>query len=129
MLVPCSRYKKKGLRYIVKLLTSYCAYCICAKAQCFLVFSNTKRSKFNYKEHAKRLLLLKAKANAARLRLKLEELKEKRFSCKREEIAAIEELKQLENTAGMLKELLLLEPIARTANLNFLDLKLLANLG
>ena len=90
--MPCSQCKKKSLRCIVKLLTSYCAYCICAKAQCSLVFSNTKRGKFNCKERAKRLLLLKAKANAARLCLKLEELKEKRFSCKREEIAAIEKL-------------------------------------
>ena len=129
MLVPCLQYKKKSLRCVVKLLTSYCAYCICIKAQCFLVFFNTKRGKFNCKERAKRLLLLKAKANAARLCLKLEELKEKRFSCKREEIAAIEELERLEDTAEMLKELLLLEPVARTANLALLDLDLLANLG
>ena len=93
MLVPCLQCKKEGLRCVVKLLTSYCAYCICAKARCSLVFSNTKRGKFNCKERAKRLLLLKAKANAARLYLKLEELKEKRFSCKREEIAAIKEFK------------------------------------
>ena len=74
-------------------------------------------------------MLLKAEANAARLYLKLEELKEKRFSYKRKEIATIKKLKQLENTAGMLKKLLLLEPIARTTNSNFLDLDLLANLG
>ena len=129
MLVPCLQYKKESLRCIVKLLTSYCAYCICTKAQCSLVFSNTKRGKFNCEERTKQLLLLKAKANTARLYLKLEELKEKRFSCKREEIAAIEELKQLEDAIEMLKKLLLLEPIARIANLNFLDLDLLANLG
>ena len=129
MLVPCLQCKKKGLRCVVKLLTSYCAYYICAKAQCSLVFFNTKRGKFNRKERAKRLLLLKAKANTARLYLKLEELKKKRFICKREEIATIEELKQLEDTAKMLKELLLLKPIARIANLNFLNLDLLANLG
>ena len=93
MLVPCLQCKKESLRCVVKLLTSYCAYCICAKAQCFLVFSNTKRSKFNCKERAKQLLLLKAKANAARLYLKLEDLKEKRFSCKRKEIATIKKLK------------------------------------
>ena len=74
-------------------------------------------------------MLLKAKANTARLCLKLEKLKERRFSCKREEIATIEELEQLEDTIELLKKLLLLEPIARTANLNFLDLDLLANLG
>ena len=129
MLVPCLQYKKKSLRCIVKLLTSYCAYCIYAKARCSLVFSNTKRGKFNREERAKQLLLLKAKANTARLYFKLEELKEKRFSCKREEIAAIEELKRLEDAAEILKELLLLEPIARIANLNFLDLELIANLG
>ena len=74
-------------------------------------------------------MLLKAKANTARLYLKLEELKEKRFSYKREEIAAIEELKQLENTTKILKKLLLLELVARIANFNFLVLNLLANLG
>ena len=93
MLVPCLQYKKKSLRCVVKLLTSYCAYCICAKAQCSLVFSNTKRGEFNREERAKQLLLLKAKANTARLYLKLEELKEKRFSCKKKEIATIKELK------------------------------------
>jgi len=127
--VPYLQYKKEGLHCVVKLLTSYCAYYIYTKAQCSLVFSNTKRGKFNCKERAKQLLLLKAKANTTRLCLKLEELKEKRFSCKREKIAAIEELKQLKDTIEMLKKLLLLEPIARTANLNFLDLDLLANLG
>ena len=89
----CLQCKKKSLRCIVKLLTSYYTYCICAKVQYSLVFSNTKRGKFNCKKRVKQLLLLKAKANAARLCLKLEELKERRFSCKREEIAAIEKLK------------------------------------
>ena len=129
MLVPCSRYKKESLRCVVKSLTSYCAYCICAKAQYSLVFSNTKRGEFNREERAKQLLLLKAKANTARLRLKLEELKEKCFSCKREEIAAIEKLKRLKDKVEILKKLLLLKFIARIANLNFLNLELLANLG
>jgi len=31
------------------------------------MFSNTERAKFNYKERVKRVLLLQAKANAARL--------------------------------------------------------------
>ena len=126
---PYSCCKKKDLQYVVKLLTSYCAYYICAKAQCFLVFSNTKRGKFNYKEGAKQLLLLKAKANATRFCLKLKELKEKRFSCKREEIAAIKKLEQLKDAIKILKKLLLLELITRIANFNFLDLELLTNLG
>ena len=46
------------------------------------MFSNTKRGKFNYKERVKQVLLLQAKANAARLCLKLELLKEKQYSCK-----------------------------------------------
>ena len=57
----------------------------------FFSISNTKRSKFNYKKRVKRLLLLKAKANTTRLCLELEELKEKRYSCKRKKIAATKE--------------------------------------
>jgi len=75
------------------------------------------------------VLILQAKANAARLRLKLKLLKEKRYSYKQEEIAATKELERLENAAKILKKLPLLEPITRIANLNFLDLKLLTNLG
>jgi len=54
------------------------------------VFSNTKRGKFDYKERAKRVLLLQAKANATRLKLKLKLLKEKRYSYKQEEITICE---------------------------------------
>ena len=74
-------------------------------------------------------MLLKAEANAARLYLKLEELKEKRFSYKQEEIAAIEELERLKDATRILKKLSLLELVTRIANLNFLDLELLTNLG
>ena len=41
------RCKKLGLKYIVELTTKYCAYYICTKARCSLVFSNTKRKKIN----------------------------------------------------------------------------------
>jgi len=93
------------------------------------VFSNTKRGKFNYKERTKRVLLLQAKANAARLRLKLKLLKEKRYSCKQEEIAITKELKRLKDKAKMLKDLLLLEPVTRTANPFVLNTRLFTNLG
>jgi hypothetical protein len=91
------------------------------------VFSNTKRGKISREEQKKQVLLLQAKANAARLRLKLELLKEKRYHREREEIAANKELEQLEDKAGMLKDVPLLELVARTANLNSLDLEPLAN--
>jgi hypothetical protein len=55
-------------------------------------------------------------------------LKEKRYRCKREEIAATKELERLEDKAGMLKDLSL-KSVACTANLNTLGLELLANLG
>jgi hypothetical protein len=47
IVVPCSCCKKEGLKCIPKLLTGYCAFCIRAKAQCSLVFSNTKRKEIN----------------------------------------------------------------------------------
>jgi len=56
-------------------------------------------------------------------------LKEKRYCCKRKEIAATEELKRLEDAARMLKNPLLIKLITRIANLKFLDLEPLANLG
>ena len=63
-------------------------------------------------------------------------LKEKQYSYKREEIATTKELEQLENAARILKEnlenivgMLKEVSLSRTANLNFLDLELLANLG
>ena len=93
------------------------------------MFSNTKRGEFNCKEQKKQVLLLQAKADAARLCLKLKLLREKQYSSKREEIATTKELERLEDKARMLKELPLLEPVTRTANLNFLDLELLTNLG
>jgi hypothetical protein len=56
-------------------------------------------------------------------------LKEKQYYCKRKEIAVNKELEQLEDKASLLKDPLLLEPVTRTANLNFLSLELIANLG
>ena len=63
-------------------------------------------------------------------------LKEKQYSCKQEEFTITKELKQLENTARILKESLeniveILKEVSllRIANLTFLDLELLANLG
>ena len=55
-------------------------------------------------------------------------LKKKRYRCKRKEIAATKELKRLKDKAGMLKDLPL-KSITYTANLNTLNLGLLANLG
>ena len=94
------------------------------------MFSNTKKGKFNYKERAKQMLLLQAKANTARFCFKLKLLKKKQYSCKQEEIAATKELERLENATKILKKvLLLLKLIKRIANFNSLDLKLIANLG
>jgi hypothetical protein len=96
---PCQRCKKEGLKCVVELLTSYCAFCIQLRARCSFVFSNTKRGKISREEQKKRVLLLQAKADAARLRLELELLKEKRYNREREEIAANEELERLEDEA------------------------------
>jgi hypothetical protein len=93
------------------------------------VFSNTKRGKINRKEQAKQVLLLQAKANAAQLRLKLKLIKEKRYSRKRNKIAATEELERLEDKARLLKDVLLLEPVKRAANPTILDSRSFANLG
>jgi hypothetical protein len=54
-------------------------------------------------------------------------LKEKQYNCERKEIAANKELEQLEDKAGMLKDVPLLELVACTANLNSIDLEPLAN--
>ena len=136
MLDPCARCKKEGLRCVVKLLTGYCAFCIQLKARCSYIFSNTKRGKIKRKRRRKHSLLLAAKveasranAKAAQLRLKLYKLEEKKFAREREEIAATKKLEQLEDTARMLRDSLLLELVTRTANLNILDLELLADLG
>ena len=67
MLEPYYCCKKKGLKCVVKLLTGYYAHYIQSQARCLFVFSNTERGKINRKKQAKRLLLLQAKANAARL--------------------------------------------------------------
>jgi hypothetical protein len=91
------------------------------------VFSDTKRGEISREEQKKRVLLLQAKADAARLWLKLELLKEKRYHREREEIAANKELERLEDKAGMLKDVPLLELVACTANLDSLDLEPLAD--
>jgi hypothetical protein len=54
-------------------------------------------------------------------------LKEKHYNRERKEIAINKELKQLKDKAEMLKDVSLLELVACTANLNFLDLEPLAN--
>jgi len=56
-------------------------------------------------------------------------LKEKRYCRKRKKITATKELKRLKDATKMLKDPLLIKPVTRTANLKFLDLELLANLG
>jgi hypothetical protein len=55
-------------------------------------------------------------------------LKEKQYYYKRKKITITKELEHLKNKAGMLKDLPL-KSITYTANLNTLDLELLANLG
>jgi hypothetical protein len=54
-------------------------------------------------------------------------LKKKQYYCKRKEIIINKELERLEDKAGMLKDVPLLELVACTANLNSLDLEPLAN--
>jgi len=111
------------------LLIGYYAFCICAKARCSLVFLDTERREINNKQQATKLRIARAKAKLAAAELSLLESKAKRQGQELKEITAIEELERLEDAARMLKELSLLEPVTRTANLNFLDLELLANLG
>jgi hypothetical protein len=126
---PCQRCKKEGLKCVVELSTGYCAFCIRSRARCSFVFSDTERGEISREEQKKRVLLLQAEADAARLRLELELLKEKRYNREREEIAANEELERLEDEAGMPKDVPLPEPVARTANLDSLDLESLADFG
>ena len=80
--------------------------------------------------------MLRAQAKTARLKLEIAELAARRKRRKLKKISIIEELKQLEDTARILKESLegiirVLKEILllRIARINSLDLKLLANLG
>jgi hypothetical protein len=73
--------------------------------------------------------LLRARAKASRLKLKIAKLKAKKKKRELEEIATTKELKRLENAARMPRNPPLLEPATRTANSNFLELELLADLG
>jgi hypothetical protein len=54
-------------------------------------------------------------------------LKKKQYYYERKEITVNKELEQLEDKAGILKDVPLLELVACTANLNSLDLEPLAN--
>ena len=74
IVVPYSRYKKEGLKCVIKVITKYYAYYICVKARCSLVFSNTKRKEINNAQKAKRLQLLRARAKASQLKLKIAKL-------------------------------------------------------
>jgi hypothetical protein len=68
------------------------------------------------------LLLLQAKAKAARLRLKLNNLEQKQFAREREEITITKELEQLERAASLYTS----KAVNYTANL-ILDPRLQAN--
>ena len=114
---------------VIKLLTSYYTYYIQLKLRYFFIFSNTKKDKINYKKQAKKLLLLQAKANTKQLQLKLELLKKKRYSYKRNKIATTKKLKQLEDIAKILKNILLLKLVAYIANFNSLNLDSFTNLS
>ena len=129
IVVPYSCYKKEGLKCISKLIIRYYAYYICAKAQCSLVFFNTKRKEINNKQLATQLRIARAKAKLAAAKLSLLESKARKQKQELKEITTIKELERLKDAARMLKELPLLEPVTRTANFNFLDLELLTNLG
>ena len=126
---PCKRCSKKGLRCLVKLLTSFCACYICAKACCSLVLTNTKRREIRDKQRAALLRIAKAKAKLAAARVALLEAKEKEQVQELIDIIATKELEVLERAARIYIASPSLEPIAYTANLNILDLELLANLG
>lgn len=126
---PCGRCKKEGLRCVVELTTGYCAYCIRAKARCSLVFSDTERKELDDQQRATQLRIARAEAELAAAKLLLLEVGERRRQRELEEIAATEELERLEDAAGMPKELPSPEPVARTADLDFLDPEPLADLG
>lgn len=129
MVVPCSRCEKEGLKCVPELTTGYCAYCIRAKARCSLVFSDTERKEIDDAQGAKELQLLRAKAEASRLELEIAELKAKKRKRELEEIVAMEELERLEDEAGMPKDLLLPEPVKRTADSTVLDSGPFTDLG
>ena len=75
------------------------------------------------------LQIAKAKAKLVAAYVALLEAKEKEQLRKLADIIATKELEILERAVGIYAALPSLEPVARTANLNILDLELLANLG
>jgi hypothetical protein len=97
--------------------------------QCSLVFSNIERREINNKQQATKLRITRAQAKLAAAELSLLESEAKRQRQELKEITAIEELEQLKDKARMLKDLLLLEPVKRTANSTILDSRPFTNLG
>ena len=93
IVIPYSCYKREGLKCVVKLTTRYYAYYIRAKARCSLVFFNTKRKEIDNAQEVKRLQLLRARAKASQLKLKITKLAAKKKRRELKKITITKELK------------------------------------
>ena len=78
IVISYSYYKKKDLKCVFKLITKYYTYYIYAKAQCSLVFLDTKRKEINNKQLATQLRITRDKAKLAATKLSLLKSKAKK---------------------------------------------------
>ena len=75
MTFRCKRCEEKNLRCFVDTATSRCASCIAVKAECSLFITKEEWEKVEANKRSKRLALLRAKAEVARLRLEVAKTK------------------------------------------------------
>ena len=73
MTFRCKRCEEKNLRCFVDTATGRCAGCISVKAECSLFVSEEEWEKVEADKRQKRLALLRAEAEVARLRLEVAE--------------------------------------------------------
>ncbi|KAK1911239.1 hypothetical protein P3342_011841 [Pyrenophora teres f. teres] len=73
MTFRCRRCEEKNLRCFVDTITGRCAGCISVKAECSLFVSEEEWEKVESEKRQKRLALLRAEAEVARLRLEVAE--------------------------------------------------------
>ncbi|EMD64123.1 hypothetical protein COCSADRAFT_36701 [Bipolaris sorokiniana ND90Pr] len=73
MTFRCKRCEEKGLRCFVDTATGRCAGCISVKAECSLFVTEEEWEKVEADKRQKRLALLRAEAEVARLRLEVAE--------------------------------------------------------
>ena len=71
MTFRCKRCEEKGLRCFVDTATGRCAGCISVKAECSLFVTEEEWEKVEADKRQKRLALLRAEAEVARLRLEV----------------------------------------------------------